>query len=89
MHIQSKHEVKGFNYLCNQCEFKANYRPTLIQHVESKHEGICYSCDVEGEFGKILKKKECQKCLQKKEQQAQKEKDNSISTEELEKMMVI
>ena len=32
-------------YPCNQCEFKANWKHNLKQHIEAIHQKITYSCD--------------------------------------------
>ena len=40
---KSKHQ--GLQYPCDQCDYKATLKWTLLGHLKSKHEGIKYPCD--------------------------------------------
>ena len=42
-HIKSHHE--GVKYPCDQCDYKATQKGSLLSHIKSKHEGVKYPCD--------------------------------------------
>ena len=47
--LMSNEELKedevGNKFSCHLCDYRAKNKMSVKQHVESKHEGICYSCD--------------------------------------------
>jgi len=42
-HMKSAH--RGVKYNCEQCEYKATTKSTLLRHVRSVHEGVKFNCE--------------------------------------------
>ena len=42
MHVKSIHE--GKRYSCDQCDYKATHKSSIIRHVKTIHEGERYPC---------------------------------------------
>ena len=36
---------QGGRYACNQCDYQAKYKGSLVFHIQSKHEGVKYACN--------------------------------------------